>query len=296
VEEFLQNWGPLGIFLGIIVTGLGFPMPEELPVVIGGGLVHDTNASDFRWWFMLLACIAGVIVGDSCLYLIGRLWGVRLIRLPFIRKHLMTPERLVKISHNFDKYGVKILLFARLTPGIRAPIFVTAGITKLPWVKFLMADAIYAIPGVTLLFVLGYWFTDTVVDLIKAGESQIRSIVYMVVLVGVVGYLLYRHLRKPVVEGSPKEMPPVVSQVTNTLDHTVGTLKDKLLHSHIEIKCGPCEPESKPADAHPPKVENGQPETGIKPGDAPAPSPKAENGQAEHGSRPAHGETPRQGT
>ncbi len=264
MEDFVKTWGYLGIFLGIIATGLGFPMPEELPVVVGGGLVHDTNAADYRWWLMLATCIVGVIVGDSCLYFIGRFWGVRLAELNFIRKRLLTPERMDKISHNFDKYGVKILLFARLTPGIRAPIFIFAGISRLPWIKFLMADGIYAIPGVTILFTLGYWFTDTVVDLIKVGESKVKSIVFLVVLVGVAVYFVYRHLRRPVVEGSPKEMPPVVGQVTNTLDHTLETVKDRILHPSVEIKCGPCQPEIKcgPCEAGPApaesKTENGQ--------------------------------------
>lgn len=253
MEEFLHNWGYLGIFLGIIMTGLGMPMPEELPVVIGGALVHDINALYLRWWLMLASCIAGVIVGDSCLYLIGRLWGSRLVELPFIKKHLLTPERMASISENFAKYGVKILLFARLTPGIRAPIFVTAGTTKLPWIKFLMADGIYAIPGVSILFFLGYWFTDTVVALIEATESQVKLISYLVVLGGVTFYFIYRHLRKPVVEGSPKEMPPVVGPVTNrleqTLEHTLETVKGRILHPSGETKHQPdCAFPPEPAD------------------------------------------------
>jgi membrane protein DedA with SNARE-associated domain len=252
VEDFLKAWGYLGVFVGIILTGMGFPMPEELPVVIGGGLVNELNAADWRWWRMLLACIVGVVVGDSVLYFIGRYWGVRLLDIPFV-KRLLTPEHLVSISHNFDKYGVKILLFARLTPGIRAPIFVTAGITKLPWLKFLLADSIYAVPGVSLLFLLGYWFGDTVAGIIEAGESQVRSIVWLVLLIGIGGYFIYRHVRKPVVEGSPKEMPPVVSQVTNRLDQTLGSVKEKILHPHHEAKT------EAPASGTP--TENGQPDT-----------------------------------
>jgi membrane protein DedA with SNARE-associated domain len=244
VEQFLNDWGYLGIFLGIIATGLGFPMPEELPVVLGGVVVHDTNAADPRWWLMLLTCILGVLAGDSCLYLIGRFWGIKLVQLSFIRKHLLPPERLVKITHNFDKYGVKILLFARLTPGIRAPIFITAGITKLPWAKFFFADSIYAIPGVSLLFFLGYWFTDQMVFVINTAESKVRPIIIIVVLLGVVGYFIYRHLRKPVVEGSPKEMPPVVSQVTNVLDHSLEAVKDKIMHHGAEHKSASSDPPS----------------------------------------------------
>jgi len=76
VEDFLKSWGYLGIFLGIVATGLGFPMPEELPIVVAGVLA---GGYEVYWWLMLPVCIGGVIVGDSCLYFIGRWWGPRLL-------------------------------------------------------------------------------------------------------------------------------------------------------------------------------------------------------------------------
>ena len=48
VEVFLQNWGYLGVFLGIVVTGVPFvPLPEELPIVVGGGLA---GGGTVFWW------------------------------------------------------------------------------------------------------------------------------------------------------------------------------------------------------------------------------------------------------
>src|SRR5205823_3037692 len=176
------------VFLGIIVTGLGFPMPEELPIVLGGAMAHSGQVYT---WTMLPVCILGVILGDSCLYFIGRFWGAKLVQMPFISRRLLTPERLASISANFQKYGVKILLFARLTPGIRAPIFLTAGITKLPLARFILADGIYAIPGVSILFGLGYAFTDRIVDLVQNEASKVKSIIILVALVGVAGYFAY---------------------------------------------------------------------------------------------------------
>jgi membrane protein DedA with SNARE-associated domain len=261
VDEFLTKWGPLSIFVGIILTGMGFPMPEELPVVVGGGLVHNTNPLDYRWWLMLVACILGVVVGDSFLYCIGRFWGVKLVRLPFVHRRILPPERLAKIESNFQEYGVKILLFARLTPGIRAGIFIVAGITKLPWAQFLLADGIYAIPGVTLLFTLGWWFTDNMVALIEQADTERRKVMPYVIVIGllaVAAYFVYRHLRRPMVEGSPQEMPPVVEQVTNTVEKTVEktveTVKDKILHPGHETKSGVLMP--------PAPSENGTGETG----------------------------------
>jgi membrane protein DedA with SNARE-associated domain len=227
VESFVEHWGYLGVFLGIIVTGLGFPMPEELPVVVGGGLAVHNQA---RWWIMLPVCIVGVIVGDSCLYLIGRMWGSRLVERPFFKKHFLTPERLASITENFHKYGIKILLFARLTPGIRAPIFLTAGITRLSWPHFLIADGIYAIPGVSLLFFLGYYFTDTMVSIVQEKAEVVKTVIILVVLVGGAGYFLYRFLRRPMVTGNPSEVPPIMEPVSYGVDH----MTSKILHAEAD--------------------------------------------------------------
>jgi membrane protein DedA with SNARE-associated domain len=266
MQEFIQSWGYLGVFIGILATGLGFPMPEELPIILGGVL---TTHDEVRWYFMLPVCIVGVIIGDSFLYFIGRFFGARLIQIQFVRKHLLTPERFASIAENFKKYGVKILLFARLTPGIRAPIFLTAGITKLPLTYFLLADGIYAIPGVSILFFLGYWFTDSIIDLVH-DLGNVKPYIVLVVLAGVIAYGLYHFWKKPVVTGNPTEMPPIVGPVTETLEgvaeSVAGSVADKVLHRSTpdiliapQVSPGtnakngdakPAEAEPKPASPH----------------------------------------------
>jgi len=228
VEAFLVSWGYLGVFVGILLTGLGFPMPEELPIVLGGALVGGFAGGDtvVHWWIMLPVAIVGVVIGDSFLYGIGRFWGARIVERPFVRKHLLAPEKLASISENFHKYGIKILLFARLTPGIRAPIFLTAGITRLPLSRFLLADGIYAIPGVSLLFFLGYYFTGSMVKLVTTDLELVKHVIILLVVLGVGGYFIYRFLRRPVVTGNPAEMPPIVESMSHTLDSVTG----KFLH------------------------------------------------------------------
>lgn len=248
MEHFLETWGYLGIFVGILLTGLGFPMPEELPIVLGGALAGGFAGTDsvVIWWIMLPVCIVGVVVGDSFLYGIGRFWGVKLVERPFVRKHLLAPEKLASITENFHKYGIKILLFARLTPGIRAPIFLTAGITRLPLSHFLIADGIYAIPGVSLLFGLGYFFTGSMVELVKSAQwSAAGHVVILLVVLGVAGYFAYRFLRRPVVTGSPTEIPPIVEQ----LSHPVESVS-KLLHASDGQK-----PTPSSTDKHDPRPE-----------------------------------------
>lgn len=227
MAEFLESWGYLGVFLGIILTGVPLvPMPEELPVVLGGALAGSGAVS---WWIMLPLCILAVVLGDGLLYAIGRLWGPHLKEYGWVKRRLLPPERLERIENNFKKHGIKILLFARLTPGIRSPIFFTAGLTRMSPARFFLADAIYAIPGVTLLFFLGYWFSGSMVSLLNNEVAQIRHIIILVVILGVAGYVLYRFLRRPVVTGDPKEIPPLAGQITQAI-FTVGQVTSKIIH------------------------------------------------------------------
>lgn len=260
MDEFIKNGGPyLGVFIGILATGLGFPMPEELPIITGGALATH---GEVRTWIMLPVCILGVIIGDSFLYFIGRFWGSKIVEMPFIRNRLLPPERFASIAANFQKHGVKILLFARLTPGIRAPIFLSAGILKLPVMYFLVADGIYAIPGVTLLFFLSYWFTDSILELVDQA-SYVKPIIVLVALAGVAIYVIYRFARKPMVTGNPSDMPPIVGPVTEKLEGVAEQVADKVLHrSHPEIVVPP--PVPTPPVPTPPADSNGQASSSVQ--------------------------------
>ncbi len=137
------------------------------------------------------------------------------------------------------------------------------------------------------MFILGYWFGDTVYDIIEAGESRMRY-VWLAVLICIAAYFVYRHLRKPVVEGSPRDMPPGIGQVTNTVEKTVEktleTVKDRILH-HGEGKSGILPPQAGPAAAangpvppHPPEV----PGAGAAPAKAENGTPEQNHGSAAH--------------
>jgi membrane protein DedA with SNARE-associated domain len=284
VEAFLRDWGYLGIFLGIVATGLGFPMPEELPVVIGGALAGGGHA---RWWIMLPVCIVGVIIGDGCLYGIGRLWGPRLLRYNWVKTRLLPPERLAKIEQNFRQYGVRILLFARLTPGIRAPIFFTAGLTRLSMTRFVLSDAIYAVPGVSLLFFLGYWFTEGMVNLIKEDVETVKHVVIVGVIGAVAIYVLYRFLRRPMLTGSPREMPKVVRRVEQSLEkgiekaaHKLEEVTTKIIHPNKTMRAeaspppDPQEPAAGPDGLPaPPPADGVAPPPSEQPRSTPEPRP-----------------------
>ena len=144
-----------------------------------------------RWWLMLPLIIAGVVVGDSVLYLIGRQFGRRLLHSGWVQRRVLPPDKRAEIETNFHKNGILILLGARLTPGIRTPVFLMAGVLRMPMSRFLLADCLYAIPGVNFLFWLAYLFTDQFVAAVDAVERH-RSQAVLAVLAAVCGVVLYR--------------------------------------------------------------------------------------------------------
>ena len=259
-----------GVFTALIATGFGFPMPEEIPIVTAGAMVgHDAQEklhnnlagaigggpayhltpvppSGTKWYIMLPVCILGVVLGDSVLYAAGRLFGTHLLHSPWVQRNVIPPTTRASIEENFRTRGVMILLAARFTPGIRTPVFIMAGVVRLPFSRFLFADALYAIPGVNLMFWLAYWFTDQFVEAIEAAERH-RPMVVVAILSAALGIILYRFLTSRTLStGDPAKIPtlakPVgavtfaVEQVVEmAVEKTVEKTKDafeKVTHPH----------------------------------------------------------------
>lgn len=240
------------VFGALVLAAFGFPIPEEIPIVVAGGLCADA-AKDaphdaysylpgalglpipglagpaaaiaavdapniprprrFRhpvWWIMLPVCIIGVVICDGLLYGIGRIGGPRLLEVGWVKKWIVRPETREKIEGNFHKYGVRILLGVRMLPGVRAPVFVMAGVLRLPLTRFLLADLLYAIVIVTILFTLAYWFTHQFQELITNITHKVDSLrpYFIVALIAGVGlFLVFEFWKRRRMTGDPKEVP-----------------------------------------------------------------------------------------
>ncbi|MEZ6139733.1 MAG: DedA family protein [Zavarzinella sp.] len=242
-------WQYVGVFSALVVSAFGAPIPEELPIATGGVLVGrewNDPTSGMRWWIMLPICIFGVVLCDTILYLVGRKYGSWLVQRKWVQKRVVSPEKLERIKLNFDKYGIGILLGARLMPGIRTPVFICAGMIRMPFYRFLLADGIYAIPGVNLLFWLGYWFTNQFLEILHKIENY-RPIVIACVLSALAGVLLYHVLKRKVTTGDPEEIPVIGRRVAEISHHR------HLEHLHEE------HPEMLAPDAAPTLPEPGDP-------------------------------------
>lgn len=220
MPDLSQLWFFWVTFAMLVAAGIGAPIPEELPVIGAGIWAASTPEVGPVRWLILPVCIVGIIISDVLLYSIGRFGGARLLQHRLVAR-LMPPAKLAKIQDNFHHYGIKILLFIRWLPGIRSPMFITAGMMRVPLYRFLLADALAASIGHSLLFFLAFWFGDQFRVLVEHAEHEVDRLRPILLILGVIAvavFFLYRYLRRPVPTADPKDLPLIGNQVAAGID------------------------------------------------------------------------------
>ena len=79
---------------------------------------------------------------------------------------VLTPRRAQWLQAAYRQHAVKTIVTARHVMGLRAAAFLTAGMARVPFWKFVVADAGTAALGVPFLFGLAYFFTDEITAIV----------------------------------------------------------------------------------------------------------------------------------
>lgn len=197
VDFLLNFYGPtpyLIIFGVLLACGLGVPIPEDI-TLFAAGLMAYYGVSDLS--LMIIVSLVGVMMGDSIIFWLGRTIGSKLTQRWFFAR-LLPPERLHHVGKLFQTRGNKLLFAARFMPGLRAPVFFSAGVLKVPFKTFFFYDGSAALISVPLIIGAVYTFgdeLDQVVRIIKKIEGGI-VIVIAVVILGVIGKWYFSRKRK----------------------------------------------------------------------------------------------------
>src|SRR3954467_8145700 len=85
VEAWVDWGGSLVIFALLFACGLGLPLPEDIPLLIGGYFV---GRGEMNLLTVAICAWCGIIGGDCCLYYLARRYGMGVTRLPLIGRHV----------------------------------------------------------------------------------------------------------------------------------------------------------------------------------------------------------------
>lgn len=202
-DSLIGRWGYLGIIVFLILTGCGLPIPEEVPIVMAG---FWSSPADGRLnpWFAMISCFVGAVLGDVVMYGIGRKFGRQLLQKKAWFAHLLTPEKEHQIEDMFRKHGLKVLFVSRFLVGVRSPIYVTAGILKVPFRRFVLVDMFCAACMVGSFFALAYFFSDKVLAWIRNAEVAATVAVVAIAIGAFVAYRIVRKRKRAAAEAAER--------------------------------------------------------------------------------------------
>ncbi len=179
---WLEAYPYLGVAAVFLLCGMGLPLPEELVLLAAG---YVCAKLDLNLWVMMVWCGGAITAGDILPFLLGRVFGPRLLRLRWMRI-FVTKRRLATFDLWFRRRGDWVILIARFIAGLRMVAFFTAGAMKMPWRRFLLYDGIGILLIVPLLTWLAYASQEYIDQLIEDVQQVERGILWTAIGGGVV--------------------------------------------------------------------------------------------------------------
>lgn len=175
------------VFVFLLISGLGLPLPEDITLV-SAGILASQGYADVH--VMFIVCMAGVLIGDSTMYLIGYANGVRILRFRWIKK-MLSAKRIRVMRTRFQQNSIAFLFVARFLPGLRAGIYLFSGLThKVPYRKFIAIDFVASAISVPVWVYLGDLFGSNL-DYLKHLVHKIGLGVSLAAVVFVVGLIFF---------------------------------------------------------------------------------------------------------
>ena len=177
--ELLAHWGYFAIFVAVILGNIGFPVPEETILALGG---YMAQRGALRLDVVMAIGIVSAVTGDGIGYWLGRRYGRRAIE-RYGRWVHITPARLDQVRAFVARHGGWAVFCARFVAGLRFLAGPLAGATGLRPLAFAAGNVLGACLFVPIVVGLGYLFGRTFGDDIERLVRRVEHVALGVALV-----------------------------------------------------------------------------------------------------------------
>jgi len=179
----------LFVFGAILLAGMNIPISIDLVIILSATLA--SNVIPEKTIHLYLSVLTGCLLSAWIAYWIGRLFGPKLCKLRFFKK-IMPPERIEKVKNYYDKHAFLTLLIGRFMPfGIRNCIFMSSGISKFPFRKFVIRDLVACFTWSSLYFYLIFTLGQNVQTLYHYAK-KFNLLIFIAFLVTVIAIIWYK--------------------------------------------------------------------------------------------------------
>lgn len=145
---YLLVLGFVFIESGILV---GFFLPGD-SLLFGAGLLAASPYSDVSLWPMAIGVTVAAVAGDAVGYLTGRRLGR-----PWLERRPKMTHHIERAEAFYERWGPIAVVVARWFPWLRTATPVIAGIARMPYRRFVVANVIGALSWGMGLVLLGYY-------------------------------------------------------------------------------------------------------------------------------------------
>ncbi len=186
------------ILLAMFLENLIPPIPSELIMPLGGFYVSQGQLDFFP---VVLAGLIGTVIGALPWYGIGRLVNEERLE-KWLEKHGrwlgINPQELARSRKWFNRYGVSLVFWGRLVPGIRTLISVPAGVELMPMTPFLIWTTAGSLIWTLFLTITGFYLGDNYANIANwiSPFSSIFKAIIVLIIFGACITLIYKTLRK----------------------------------------------------------------------------------------------------
>jgi membrane protein DedA with SNARE-associated domain len=189
--NLVGTWGLLAIFVTMVGESAGLPISSEIVVPLGGAL-----ASQGKLNFVLVVLVASLanLAGSLIAFFLTRRFGEKVVlsragrRLGLSRGHLRLAHRF------FARFGLWAVFVGRLVPIVRTYISFPAGLSRIGYVKFILATLAGAIPWNLALAYAGLQLGNNYQTVAATMSPFVIPIAIAVVLLLALGWWVGRRL------------------------------------------------------------------------------------------------------
>jgi membrane-associated protein len=192
-RHYLQTYGYWAVLFALLGENAGLPLPGETVLILASFLAYQGQHLQLPW--VILVGICACTMGDNIGYWIGRRGGRPLLEK---WKHFFhISDETIKAGEEFlQRRGSVAIFLARFIAGMRIVAGPLAGVLRMEWKRFLLANAAGAAAWVTVIAGAGYFFGSQY-EALAGAVKETELVVLIVVLAGAL-YLWRRNRKRAV--------------------------------------------------------------------------------------------------
>jgi membrane protein DedA with SNARE-associated domain len=217
LQQLLGAYGYWAIAFIVGLESMGIPLPGETILVLAA--IYSAADPTLNIGVVIAAAALGSILGDNAGYWIGKRYAFPLL-VQFGSHIGMTVARIKVGQYLFRAHGGKVVFFGRFIALLRILAAFLAGVNRMPWRTFLLANAAGALLWAGAFGIGGFFFGKLLLQLHHAVATGVFIVALAIFFA--VGYLIHRYEGR-LIEVAEREIPgPLAALVAGQMAPTPG--------------------------------------------------------------------------